>query len=310
MKFYILGAGAMGCLYGAGIRQAGYDVTLIDVDPFHMRAINKKGLSVQFGEAEDIVRIEAHRAANCTEPADYMIVFTKSIYSEEALESVKHLITPDTTLVSFQNGLGHEEVLGRYADPDHVIVGTTSFACDLLGYGRIRAGGFGVTNMMTASGNVTPAAQTLADVFTQAGLNPTVTDQVFRAIWEKVAFNAAANTLTAITVLPFGRVGEVPEGKDLAHQIVREVIGVANAKGVPADCDRVLNMVDTLMVEHFDHYPSMLQDVLKERETEVGFINGAVVREAEKLGMRVPVTETLYKLMCVYQKTYEYRVKE
>ena len=54
----------------------------------------------------------------------------------------------------------------------------------------------------------------------------------------------------------------------------------------------------------------MLQDVLKERETEVGFINGAVVREAEKLGMRVPVTETLYKLMCVYQKTYEYRVKE
>ena len=64
------------------------------------------------------------------------------------------------------------------------------------------------------------------------------------------------------------------------------------------------------MVEHFDHYPSMLQDVLKERVTEVEFINGAVVREAEKLGMKVPVTETLYKLMCVYQKTYEYRVKE
>ena len=308
MKFYVLGAGAMGCLYGAGIFRAGCDVTLIHANEARLNAINAHGLSVLHNGAEEILRIDARRAENCTEPADYLIVFTKSISSETALKSVKHLIAPQTTLVSFQNGLGNDEILGRYADPDHVIIGTTNLACDMIEDRSIHWIGSGVTNMMTASGRVTQSAQILADVLKEGGLNPVLTDQVFKAIWEKVAFNAAGNSLTAITLLPFGRMGETSEGKELAHEIVREVIGVANAKGIPADLDHVLETIDRLMVAHFDHYSSMLQDVLKGRLTEVEFINGAVVREAAKLGMRVPVTETLYKLMCIYQKTYDYRV--
>ena len=318
MKFYILGAGAIGSIYGAGLRQAGFDVTLIIRNAVQLRAIRKNGLSVVYGSLdedapdhfEDIIQIDAHRAENCEEPADYLFVFTKSTGSEAALESVRHLITPDTVLISLQNGLGNDDILRKFAsDEDHLIIGMTTFAVDRVGDRRIHAVGRGGTTMMTASGRVTEAAQVLEQVLDAANLEPNLTPEVWKAIWEKVAFNSALNTLTAITLLPLGHMGKTAEGKELAHEMVREVISVARAKGVPADEARVLGIVDRLMVEHFDHLSSMLQDVLRGRETEIAFINGAVVREAGKLGMRVPVTETLYKLMCIYQQTYEWRMR-
>lgn len=307
MKFAVLGAGAMGCLYGANLKKVGQDVTFIDVNVPHMEAINKKGLVVCRENGEEIIPIPAKKAEEYQEVADAVIVFTKSVYSEGALKSLAHAIGPDTQLISFQNGLGHERVMGKYADPDHIIIGTTNFPSDLLDNGVISTSGAGVTRMMTVSGKTTPAVQEVHDIFEKAGLNPELTEHVFAAIWEKVAFNAALNSLTSATLLPQGYLGQTKEGMELAHTIVSEVISVANKKGIAADGEHVHQNVDTLITAHFDHCPSMLQDVLKGRTTEIEFINGAVVHEAEELGMSVPVTKVLYQLVSIFQQTYPHR---
>ena len=307
MKFVVLGAGAMGCLYGAKLRKAGQEVTFIDVNVPHMDAINRDGLLVKWKDGEEYIRIPAMPAQEYEGVADALIVFTKSVFSASALASISGAIGPDTQLISFQNGLGHERVMGKYADEDHIIIGTTNFPSDLLGNGIIATGGEGVTRMMTVSGKLTPAAQERNAIFEKAGLHPELTKDVFCAIWEKVAFNAALNSLTSATLLPQGYLGQTKEGKELAHTIVTEVCSVAQRKGIPANTEHVLQTVDKLFAEHFDHCPSMFQDVLKGRTTEVEFINGAVVHEAEALGMQVPVTKVLYQLVSIYQQTYPYR---
>lgn len=307
MRFAVLGAGAMGCLYGAQLKTSGQDVTLIDVNLPHIQAINENGLAVRRESGEERIAIPACTAEEYQGVADVVIVFTKSIYSAGALRSLSHAIGGETQLVSFQNGLGHERVMGAYADEDHIILGTTNFPSDLVDNGVIATSGAGVTRMMTASGKTTPAVQRLFEDFKAAGLNPELTPDVFCAIWEKVAFNAALNTLTSATLLPQGYLGQTKEGVELAHTIVSEVIATARAKGIQADEQHVHNNVDTLLQAHFDHCPSMLQDVLKGRTTEVEFINGAVVKEAEELGVQVPVTKTLYQLVSIYQQTYPYR---
>lgn len=307
MKFVILGAGAMGCLYGAQLKKAGQDVTLIDVNVPHMEAINANGLCVKRAAGDEYIAIPACKAEEYQDVADVVIVFTKSIYSAGALQSLSHAIGPDTQLVSFQNGLGHEKVMAKHANLDHIIIGTTNFPSDLVGNGIIENSGKGVTRMMTASGKRTPEVEQLYEIFRKAELYPELTADVFRAIWEKVAFNAALNTLTAATLLPQGYLGQTPEGSELAHTIVSEVLSVARAKGLEPDEAHVHETVDTLFTAHFEHCPSLFQDVLKCRTTEVEFINGAVVHEAEALGMQVPVTKVLYQLVSIFQKTYPHR---
>lgn len=308
MKIAVLGAGAMGCFYGAQLSKAGQDVTLLDINVPHIEAIQARGLLVRHRDGEERITVRACRPAEYPGIADVVIVFTKGIHSAGALASLAGAVGPETLLVSFQNGLGHERVMGAYADPERIVIGTTSFPSDLVENGVIATGGDGVTRMMTVCGLVTPGLERLHTVFKEAGLNPELTANVFAAIWEKAAFNAALNALMAVTSLQQGYLGQTKEGMELAHTVVDEVTGVAQKKSVPVNSARVHEMVDKLMVAHFDHCPSMLQDVLHGRVTEVDCINGAVVREAEAMGILVPVTKVLYQLICVIQQTYPHRL--
>jgi 2-dehydropantoate 2-reductase len=137
-----------------------------------------------------------------------------------------------------------------------------------------------------------------------AGFNCIITKDVFVSIWEKVAFNAACNALTAVTRLKLGAVGKTDEGRSLARSIAKEVISVANMKNISANADNVIKLIELDFVEHAEHIPSMMQDVLGNRTTEIDFINGAVVNEAEKLGVDVPVTKVLYQLISIIQNNY------
>jgi 2-dehydropantoate 2-reductase len=124
-----------------------------------------------------------------------------------------------------------------------------------------------------------------------------VSREVFTAIWEKLAFNAALNSLTAVTGLTVGGVATTTEGRELAHSIAKEVVMVANRKGIAASETAVLATVDSALRDHGDHLPSMLQDIRAGRKTEIEAINGAVVREAALLGIAVPTTLSLYRLV-------------
>lgn len=304
MKIAVLGAGAMGSLYGGWLSKSGQDVTLIDVNQAHVDAVNQNGLSIQSAEGTETVAVKASQAADVKEIPELIILFTKTIFSKSALDSARHIVGDKTWVLSLQNGLGNDRLISEYIPYERILVGTTDFPSGFIEPGNIFVKGKGTTKMMTASGMEEPFLNQLADVLNKAGLNCVITKDVFVSIWEKVAFNSAMNALTAITRLKLGDLASVSEGTELAYTVAKEVVKTANKKGVKASEDRVLALMAKDFVDHANHMPSMLQDVLATRQTEVDFIDGAVVKEAEELGLEVPATKALYQLVKVIQGNY------
>ncbi len=116
-------------------------------------------------------------------------------------------------------------------------------------------------------------------------------------IWEKAIFNAVMNPVAALTRLTVGGMAAHPEGPVLAESILAEAFLVAFAANVPIDAARVRAAVDIAFREHGPHRPSMLEDLLAGRKTEIDAINGALVQRARAVGVKVPVLETLARLV-------------
>jgi 2-dehydropantoate 2-reductase len=295
----VLGAGAMGSLFGARLALAGNDVVLVDVWRDHVDAINRDGLRFEDHAGEHTVRLKAALAADL--PADLhpdlLIVFTKTLHSAAALESVRHCIGPGTWLLTLQNGLGNVDVAARFVPRAHLMHGVTNYPSDLRGPGSVASHGEGYVRIDGVDGSDGAGQSAIAALLRDAGFDCVLDASVERAIWEKVAFNAALNSLAAVTRLPVGGVGGTESGRTLARRIVDEVAAVAQARGIPVDRDATWQSVEKAFAEHAVHQPSMLQDIQAHRKTEIESINGAVVRFAREPGVPVPVTETLCHLV-------------
>jgi len=302
MRIVVVGAGAMGSLYGGRLKESGQDVVLVDIWAEHVAAINRGGLKIQNEKDVRVIPISACLPHDAGGKADLIIVFTKTFHTEEALNSVKQLVYDQTLVLTLQNGLGNVELLNKFFSPDKIILGTTNFPSDLIGPGHIKSLGAGETKIMAFGNCEVNRLEKIRKALDAAGFKCSVEKDIFPLIWEKVAFNAAMNSLTSVTKLTVGRLGSSPEGRDLTFQVADEVLTVAEIKGLSVNRERVRKMIMEAFVEHYDHMPSMLQDTLAGKKTEIDSINGAVVKEASEAGTAVPATEVLYKIIKVLEK--------
>ncbi|VWC48857.1 2-dehydropantoate 2-reductase [Burkholderia lata] len=306
MRIAILGAGAMGSLFGGLLAESGEAVTLIDVNDAHLDAIRRDGLRIDDDRGERRIRtlqavrpeaVQADAAASPDTPFDLLIVFTKSLHTRHALDGVRALLSPYTYVLTLQNGLGNVETLNAFVPIERILVGVTTWPADLAGPGHVHSHGAGVIRMMTADGAERTFAAAVADALSRAGLACTLDADVWAAIWEKVAFNAALNTLCAVTRCTVDQLGEHHDGLRLAQTIAAETAAVARAKGIAVDGERIARNVEHAIREHRGHRPSMLQDVLAGRRTEIDAISGKVVAAAREAGVAVPHAETLLALV-------------
>jgi 2-dehydropantoate 2-reductase len=297
MRVVVVGAGAMGCLFGGLLFRSGCQVTLVDVSGTQIEAINHDGLRLELGEGSVVLPVAARYAHEVSEIPQLVVVFTKTMHTAAALEAARHLLGGDTLVLSLQNGLGNDAVIERFLPRKRIIHGVTTFPADLVSPGLVRSMGSGLTLIMSADGVVHSRLEAVRLALDEAGFNCRISGEVAAAIWEKVAFNVAMNSLTAVMRLPVGALADSPACRRLAYRMVNEVAAVANRKGIGARRDAVLATVEAALAEHREHKPSMLQDVLAGRPTEVESLNGAVVREATALGMTASVTEVLYHLV-------------
>lgn len=305
MKIAVIGAGAMGSLFGGFLALGGHDISLVDVNADHVSAINRNGLLIEQDSTRDRAWPRAGRGEDISGTQDFLIVFTKGLHTADALASVLHLIDERTWVLTAQNGLGNAETIARYVDPDRIAIGTTSYASNLLGPGHVTFRSGGKLRIWAANGRPAEAVDRLADAMSAAGLDCKADPMVEGAIWEKVAFNAAINSLTAVLRCPVGGLVRHPAGRTLAELIVKEVVDVGRARGVAIDLARVHELLDLSFTHHREHKPSMLGDVLAGRATEIEDINGAVVAEARRLGIEARATETLLLLVRLSEQTHE-----
>ncbi|CAO3440251.1 2-dehydropantoate 2-reductase (EC 1.1.1.169) [Azospirillum endophyticum] len=303
----------MGSLFGGCLKEGGADVTLIDANDRQVEAIRTQGLRLVTdkgsGEGDRVVSIPAVTPAEAEGTFDLILVFTKTMHTRAALSGVSRVIGPQTFLFSLQNGLDNKETLIEFASPDRVIVGVTTYPADLVAPGHVQSHGSGIARFKIAADEPEAAGHheildALQSAFAAAGLNLVHDPATESAIWEKVAFNAALNSLCAITRSTVGEIGADPETRGLAVMIVDEVCRTAAAAGVKVDRDHVQAVVAHAMEHHTHHKPSMLQDILAGRTTEIETINGAVVRRAAALDVGTPVTSTLLRLVRHVQSSH------
>lgn len=297
MKVLILGAGAMGCLYGAALHRAGCEVVFVDVNQSHIDAINARGLELETRAGVEHLPIPARRPEEISEPVDLVVVFTKTFHTEAALAGIAQAIGPQTWLLSLQNGLGNDRRLAAHAAEERVLVGASSLPSDLVGLGRVRSHGEGGSKLFPAFGGDPAFARQVCELLSQGGLPAELEPNIHVAIWSKAIFNATMNPLCALTRRTPGFLGANPESRAMITAAVDEGVAVANACGIAVAAQPIHDLTEVSMTDHANHEASMLQDVKAGRRTEVEAINGAIVEAGREAGVAAPVLETLWRLV-------------
>jgi len=295
MKIAILGAGAMGSLFG-GYLSTHNDVWLIDVDKNKIDRIKDKGVIIREENNEFVVHPNAVTDASGLSPVDLLIVFVKAMYSRSALYSNKHLIGSNTYVMTLQNGSGHEETLMEFAPEDRIIIGTTQHNSSMIEPGHIHHGGKGLTQIGLLKGD-SNKLQYMADNFTSCGFKTVVSDNVKKQIWEKLLLNSSASVLTAILQVKLGYILNNPHAWNLAEKLIREAVSVANAEGIGFDVEQEINKIKNVLKGAQDGYTSIYADLKNSVRTEVDTISGSVVRAGKRLGIPVPNHEFAVSLV-------------
>jgi 2-dehydropantoate 2-reductase len=297
VKVAVIGAGAMGGLYAAAFHRAGAEVTLVDVDREHLAAINARGLELETRRGIETFRLPAVHPGDVSGEAGLIVLFTKTFHTDAALSGIAAMVGPETYVLTLQNGLGNDEAVARHVAPERVIVGISTLPSDLVAPGKVRSHGEGGSKIYPAFGGDTAFAQRVAEMLSTGGLPTALEPDIQAAIWSKAIFNAAMNTLCALTRRTPGFLGAHEEAKALIRVVVLEGVAAANAGGVAIEAQPILDLTRVSVTDHADHEASMLQDVKAGRPTEVDAINGAIVRAAHAAGVATPVTETLWRLV-------------
>lgn len=308
MKLLIVGPGAMGCLFAARLKNAGYDVTLLDYIAERAAQINEQGIMVEGVTGEYKVKVPTF-AGHIPSPPDLVLICVKSYKTQEASQTIKPWLPPEATVVTLQNGVGNLEILEEVFGRDRILGGVTSEGATLLGPGQIRHAGQGET-LIGPGGDPDGPAEKLVSVFGQAGMKTKSVDNVYDLIWGKLIINVGINALTAITRLKNGRLPDLPGTRVIMEEAVKEAVAVAKAKNIQLPYPDPLGRVMDVCEATAGNVASMLQDVLKGRRTEVDAINGAIVREGEAFGIPTPVNLTLTSLVQAIQETYHERIYE
>lgn len=295
MKIGILGAGALGCAMGGVLTEAGHEVWLINRNPDQVEAMTRRGLVLRTGGVDRTVAVRAATTAEPVGTVELVIVLVKSFHTAEAMQAAMSLLAPGTTVLSLQNGLGHEDVLAGIVGRERLLAGKTYVGGTQLAPGHVIAG---TVNKLTLigepDGGVSERVMRIAALFNAAGLDTTVSEHIMDSIWDKLLVNVATGALSAISRLPYGLLYQSPELQACAVAAVAEAMAVARASGI------TLGIAEPVDAWHmagaglpFEFKPSMLQSLEKGSVTEIDFINGAVVRQGEKVGVLTPVNRTL-----------------
>ena len=306
MHFLVVGPGAMGCLFAARLKRAGFEVTLLDYLQERARQINKQGIVVQGVTGEYNVKVPAVADEISIQP-DFVLICVKSYTTKQAAENIKPWLSPEAFVVTLQNGVGNLEILEEIFGKKKVFGGITAEGSTLLGPGKIRHAGQGETIIGPEEDPDSPLER-IVSAFNTAGFKTRSIKNVVDLIWGKLIINVGINVLSAITRLKNGRLAELNGTRLIMENAVKEAVAVAVAKNIQFPYPDPLARVMEVCRDTAGNIASMLQDVLKERITEVDFINGAIVREGITLGIPTPVNHTLTCLVKTIQETYEERI--
>lgn len=298
MHVAIMGAGAIGCYFGALLARAGHSVVLIG-RAVHVEAINTSGLLLETKTFRGHLPARASTEASAVGDADLVLFCVKSQDTESAGRSMAAHLKRGATVLSLQNGVDNAErlanAIGRGVTPTVVYVGT-----EMAGPGHVRHHGPGELVIGAA-----PDSDRLAVLISEAGHPSRVDSNVAEILWHKLITNCAYNAMSAVSQLPYGTMVEVEGAKDVMRSAVEECAAVARACGIAVP----ENIVERVMIVARNmpgQSSSTAQDLARGKTTEIDYLNGYVVRRGASLGIATPTNQALQVMV----KLRERKLKE
>ncbi|MCI9441433.1 MAG: ketopantoate reductase family protein [Ruminococcus sp.] len=295
MKITILGAGAMGSLFGGYLSRYN-DVWLVEIDQKKVDKINRDGIKVREPDGEKVFYPTALSDTKELGEMDLVIVFVKAMYSVSALEKNKHLLGEHTYVMTLQNGAGHEQTILKFVDRSRVIIGTTKHNSSIIDVGYINHGGGGSSSIGLLDGN-SGTIQDIADNFSRCGFETEVSDNVRKSIWSKLFINVSASIMTGVLQTNLDFLKDSIHAWRLVEQLLKEAVAVAGAGGMEFNEAEVIKDVRTLVENAHDGYTSIYADLHNGVRTEVDTINGTIITEAKRQGVPVPAHEFVVELV-------------
>ena len=302
----VVGAGAMGCLFGGLLAEGGLDVTLVDVWREHVDRINRDGLRLVGYGGDRHIPIRATTDPSGMEAVDILFVQCKAPYTQAAVTRVLHLLRADSVAISFQNGLGNEEKIGELIGLERVLGGVTAQGAAVEGPGTVRNFGDLPTHVGEMPGGLSERSQRIAAALDAAGLQTSAASDIRQAIWKKLLANIAISPTSAIANMTIKQVFAVPELKETAFEALDEAAAVARAEGVDLDLAETREVIDQIAgpAGTGDNKSSLCVDILNRRPCEVDVISGAVVRLGRKHAIPTPVNKTLVAAVKALESHY------
>ncbi len=303
----IIGPGAMGMLFSYFLKPVCPGLILIDHREDRAKRLNENGVRIDTMDGVKTVMVSTTANPSEVGPVDLVLVCVKAYSSSEAVKRSLALVGKDTLLLTLQNGLGNLEAITDLVPNSQVLGGTTSMGANVLEPGLVKFAGAGETIIGQAKAG-TDQAEKAAGLFKQAGLEVQTTDNLAGTIWSKVLINVGINALTALLRVRNGRLLKYQGSRKVMAEAVKEAEAVVQAKGLKLLYPDALARVEEVAEKTGENISSMLQDVRAKRRTEIEAINGAIVKEAERLGLSAPVNRALTMLVKALEESYSERL--
>jgi 2-dehydropantoate 2-reductase len=303
MKTVMIGPGAMGSLFGGLLSRAGEELWLVGYRKEQVETICSVGLTLEEKEKSQIIPMKATPDVTSVGKADLVIFFVKTYDTERAVSDSLVLEKEDTVFLTLQNGLGNEEAICKKIDRNKVMLGVTGQGATLLRPGHVRHAGWGKTFVGELDHRITDRATRIAQMFCKAGIETEASPNIHDQVWGKLVVNAGINALTALTGFKNGQLLDYPETARLMERLVFEAAQVARRKGVHIEEDPIEKVRKAAEATR-ENRSSMGQDFDHRRRTEIDAINGAVVREAQALGIPAPFNQAVTDLVNAIEKSF------
>jgi 2-dehydropantoate 2-reductase len=289
MNVAVMGAGAVGCYYGAMLARAGHPVILIGRQQ-HVDAVVDRGLFLETSKLQEHIPMQATTEPSGVADADLVLFCVKSTDTEAAGREIAPHLKESAVIVSLQNGVDNADRLHAVIEKA-VVPAAVYVAAEMAGPGHVKHHGRGELVIGLSS-----ESTAIAMSFTAAGIPTTVSENVVAALWSKLIVNCAYNALSAVAQLPYGRMLEVDSVKAVMSDIVEECLAVARRSGIaiPANIiESVLALANTMP----DQNSSTAQDVARGKKSEIDFLNGYVVRKGKDFGIPTPANRALHAMV-------------
>jgi 2-dehydropantoate 2-reductase len=286
----------MGGSFGGLLAGSGQNVTLLDTWQEHIDTINRDGLQISGALGEHHVKVPAFSTPQESGWADMAVIFTDANSTAAAAQTAAGVLKADAFAITFQNGIGNIEKLQQVLGKQRVLGGSSMCSAAMRGPGHSVLTHVADNTIGETDGNESGRLHEVKSLLEGAGFKVKTDPDIMTKIWSKFVLNCCINALCATSGLRQGELARLPELDALQSKIIDEVLAVTAAKGITMPDPDMRSAIKKQCWRKFSK-PSMLQHVEAGKKTEIDALNGALVREAQSLGIAVPYNESLVALL-------------